>query len=248
MKVIIQGSFLLAAILVASGCNQGQASGYTPEVVKVVTRADVAPGKERALFPMVRGNQWVYDVDITIVQASGRQNRKEELTFRCTNVYTRGKKTYATLEAVMNGQVNERQQWVFEDGVGLFQESVGDPAKPFIPPQPALRFPIKKDNVFRWEGTGWVPEGRVTKSKSESKILGPEEIDTGVGRMEAVTVQNISRWENGVAVQTTWWAPGVGIARYRQEVKVLQKTKEGLQEAVAISVMRLKSQSLRGTE
>ena len=235
------------AALAVIGCNQNQAAGYKPEPVQLVTSATLNPGEERRLFPMVRGNQWVYDVEIRVTQPNGQQEmRTQELTFRCTNVVRQGNRTTATLEAVMDGQVNERQQWVFEEGKGLFQASVGYPPKPFTPMQAALRFPIQKDNVFKWEGTGFVPEGSVKKSRTESKIEGNQEVDTGVGRMEAVTVQTTSRWDTGVAAQTTWWAPDIGIARYRQEVRVVVPMQGGQRgEAVAVSVMRLKSKSLK---
>lgn len=253
MKTICQWSLLLGSFALLAGCNQNQAPGYKPEEVKLVNAADVAAGKEENLFPMVRGNQWVYDVDISVMVAGGQQqNRKQVLTFRCTNVLTQGNKIYATLEAVVNDQVNERQQWILEKGKGLYQASVGDPAQLYTPPQPALRFPVKEGNVFRWEGTGFVPEGAVKKATIESTIMKTQEVDTGAGRMQAIPVQAIYKWDTGIAAQTTWWAPGVGIARYRQEVRAVQnsmeKGKPVKREAVAVSVMRLKSMSLIGSE
>ena len=246
-------SALFFSLLLLAGCNQNQASGYVPEVVKITNAAEAAAAKDESYFPMVRGNQWVYDIT-TNVTVGGTPSRaqEQEMTFRCTNVYTQGNKTYATMEAVARGQVNERQQWILEKGKGFFQASVGDPAKMFNPPQPAIRFPMKEGNEYQWEGTGFVPEGNSKKAKMHSKVLAKVEVDTGAGRMMAVPILTILSWDTGSAAQTTYWAPGVGIARHRQEVvavRTVQRDGKSVQEqAVAISTMRLKSSTLKKAE
>ena len=151
---------LICSLLPLAGCNQNQASGYVPEEIKIVNAAQAAKAADLDYFPMARGNQWVYEVSTNVtVGGSPSRSDKQEMTFRCTNVYTQGDRTYGTLEAVAKGMVNERQQWILEKGKGLFQVSVGDPPKAFTPPQPAMRFPMKEGTQFKWEGHGFVPDG-----------------------------------------------------------------------------------------
>lgn len=234
----------LATFAVLAGCNQGQQAGYVPQEIKIVNDGTLKRGEESRIFPMQRGNQWVYDVDVTIIANGQRETREQQLTFRCTNEYRQGNKHFATIEAVIDGQVNERQQWMLEDGKGLFQIAVGFPAKTYTPPLPALRFPIEPDMRFQWEGRGFVPEGQETESKVTSQVDDTEEVDTGLGRMISIPVRTTNTWATGVAVQTTWWAPGVGIARYRQEARISRTIQGQRVEYVAISVMRLRSMSL----
>ena len=244
---------MVGVLALMGGCNQNQATGYVPDIVEVVNAADVAAKKDESILPMARGNQWVYDVEISaMVAGSQQQKRAQELTFRCTNVYSQGDKVHATLEAVTGGLVNERQQWTLVKDKGLFQNSVGDPPNPFVPPQAAIRFPIKEGMEYRWEGTGFIPQGTIGKSKVATKVEKLQEVDTGAGRMQAYPITSIINWATGVAVQTSWWAPGYGIVRYRQEVRaiesIMEKGKVVRKEAVAVSVMRLKSTSLKGSK
>jgi len=246
-------SAIFVSLLFLAGCNQNQATGYVPEEIKIVNAADAAAAKDESFFPMVRGNQWVYAIS-TSVTVGGTPSRAQEqdMTFRCTNVYTQGDKTYATMEAVARGQVNERQQWILEKGKGFYQASVGDPPKIFTPPQPAMSFPVKTGNNYTWEGVGYVPEGLSKKAKMESKTLARQEVDTDAGRMITVPILTVISWDSGRAAQTTWWAPGVGIARHRQEVvavRTVQRNGKAVQEqAIAVSTMRLKSTTLKKAE
>lgn len=244
---------LICSLLPLAGCNQNQASGYVPEEIKIVNAAQAAKANDLDYFPMARGNQWVYEVSTNVtVGGSPSRSDKQEMTFRCTNVYTQGDRTYGTLEAVAKGMVNERQQWILEKGKGLFQVSVGDPPKAFTPPQPAMRFPMKEGTQFKWEGHGFVPDGTSRDAKMDSVVQKNQEVDTDAGRMMATPILSTISWATGRAAQTTWWAPGVGIARYRQEVvavrDVMVKGKPVKQQAVAVSTMRLVSTTLKKAE
>ena len=229
------GILLVAGALAGWGCNQQpKAEGYKPEEVKTVTIAEFEPGKEEVLMPFKVGNEWVYEVDIDmrLRNQAAREQTTRELVFRCTNVRPVGKQTRAVMEAVEDDKVNERQVWILNNK-GLFQTSVGMPEIPFEPAQPAFRRPVKPGSTFQWQGKGFVPDGSVSDAQSESKIEPLQEVDTGIGRIKAYPVTTVTKWKNGVAQSTTWWAPGIGIVRYRQEVAAAG--------GVAIQVMRLKS-------
>jgi len=66
---------------------------------------------------------------------------------------------------------------------------------------------------------------------------GIQECDTAMGRMQAVAIETRWTWgtgqKQGGAVSTTWWKPGVGIVRFRQEI--------GVQGQTGVQLFRLKS-------
>jgi hypothetical protein len=238
----------VAMAVLTAGCNPGKPAGYKPEVIEEIGTGTVPKGEEGRYFPLAIGNQWVYDVDITVRRDGKESKTSQELTFRCTNVNKVGAKTFATLEAIIDGKVNEQQQWSLDDK-GLYQLSVGAPPKPFDPPQPAIRFPVEPKNEFVWKGTGFVPQGRVDKGESKSIVLGVESADTGIGRFRTLAVETTLTWATGGARSTTWWAPDYGIVRYRQEADMVGKAPDGkLVRIQAVQVMRLKSKSFRNAK
>lgn len=231
---------LLGAVTL-TGCNQNR--GYTIDPPVVLSNKPFEKGKEAELFPLTVGNEWVYEVDITYIpnaKNATRQVSKKELTFRCIRVNTVGGNTRAILEAVLEGQVNERQEWLLNKE-GLYQVAIGYPRKPFTPPQPVMRFPIEAGGEFQWKGTGFVSDGQVRECRTKTQVLGEQDVDTMLGTVKAQTLQTQTIWRDGgrdwQSQNTTWWAPGIGIVRYRQE--------SATKEAVAIQVMRLKSYSLK---
>ncbi|MBN8690665.1 MAG: hypothetical protein J0L72_07710 [Armatimonadetes bacterium] len=240
--------FGMLVLVVTAGCNNAS-PGYKPEEVKLVSSGLIKAGEERRLFPLERGNQWVFDIETTIIRPDGkRETDQKEMTYRCTSVLKQGKRTYYDLESVIGDDVIEIQRWYFEEGVGYFQVSVGYPAKPFEPPICAVRLPLEPGNRFDWKGVGYVPEGIKAPSTATTKILGLQQVDTGLGRMEGYAFETEVKWASGLAKQSTWWAKDVGIARYRQEVVAVAKDQKGNPiRIIAISVMRLKSMSLKST-
>ncbi len=224
-----------------SGCNRSTGYKITPPAV--LSAESFKPGQESTLLPLTVGNEWVYEVDITVIpngKNATRQVSQKELTFRCTRVTKVGNDTRAILEAVLEGQVNERQEWLM-NSTGLYQVAVGSPRKPFTPAQPVWRIPMELNSEFQWSGTGFVSDGVVRPCRTKSQVLGEQDVDTILGTVKAQTVQTQTIWREGntdwQSSNTTWWGPGIGIVRYRQEAI----TKQG----VAIQVMRLKAYSLK---
>lgn len=232
---------LIAGAVALTGCNQGgggaKAGEYKPVEVARLETAEFKPGGERDLFPFKVGNSWSYDAEISF-RPNGAQPQPpvvKVLRFRCTQVVKTAKGIRVNMEVVMDGRVNEVQEWLLTDQ-GLFQSSVGYPGRPFNPPQPAWRSPMQIGAKFSWKGTGFTPDGQVGPGESTSEVLPKQDVDTGLGQVNAVPVQTRLSWPKGRALSTTWWAPGYGIVRYRQEAI----TEQGL----AVQVMRLKSVSI----
>lgn len=238
MKVSLITICLTFAAVILSGCGGPQATGYKPESVSVLESKPYKPGDEDALFPFRVGNEWTYQVE-------AQENHKgqpaptrstKRLTLRVTNVVRIGKTTKATVEAIIDGRVNERQVWVLNES-GLFQTSVGQPPVPYTPMMPAFRTPLTKGAKFSWSGNGFVTDGTISKATAEGLVLGPEEVDTALGRVQSIGVQTSMAWSNGRSVSVTWFSPGVGIVRWRQEIAT--------PNASAIQVMRLVSKIVR---
>lgn len=240
---------LIGACVVAagvlSGCNQGggKTDGYKakePEELKTVEFKEGTPGAEDVLFPFAVGNQWDYEVEIDQRKKDepARTKTSSSLTLRCTNVTKIGTMTKATIEAVMDDQISERQMWLRTKS-GLFQLSVGMPSVPYNPYQPAFRIPLKAGGEFEWAGQGFLPDGSVGEGISRSKVNKMTYVDTMMGRVQAYGVDTLLRWRDGQAASTTWYAPGIGIVRYRQEVVA--------KNGSAIQIMRLKSYRLSDT-
>lgn len=235
---------LSAAVL---GCNKGggesktsvrENSEYKPVPVERLDSVPYKPGEEELLFPMKVGNAWTYEVEENIrrLNAPAPVTTRSELILRCTNVVRIGDKVKGTIESVYQGRVNERQVWTM-DKSGLYQTSVGDPAIPYTPPMPAFRSPLTKGAVVEHKGRGFVADGSVTDFTGSTIIDGPAEADTGIGRVNAMAVRNDMKWAKGVSASTTWYAPKIGIVRWRQEVSA--------NGVVAIQVMRLTKLDLK---
>ena len=87
------------------------------------------------------------------------------------------------------------------------------------------------------KGRGFVADGSVTDFTGSTIIDGPAEPDTGIGRVNAMAVRNDMKWAKCVSASTTWYAPKIGIVRWRQEVSA--------NGVVAIQVMRLTKLDLK---
>lgn len=209
------------AALILAGCGSGGGGGsYEAKSVKQIEPAKLAPGQEASIFPWKVGNQWTYTLDGFQQSAQGQASQPTiEVTYRVVSVDPVPGGEKATLEVTRDGAVMDRQVWTRNDK-GLFQVSVGQTATPFDPMQPALLFPLDTGKTFKWTGKGVVPNGTVGTSKSESKVTGPQEVDTEMGRLSAIAVETQSEWTSGnlkgLTNSVSWWKPGTGIVRFKQ--------------------------------
>ncbi len=231
---------MAALSIVACGKSDQAASNAKPP--PKIQPAVVAPGQEMSLFPVAEGNQWVYEVNTSLQTNQGTRTNTQEATFRITKVSPEGDGKLATMEVVIDGKVSERSQWSV-DSSGIYQNSAGNPVVPFKPRQLIVKFPIANEGTFSWTGTGRRNAGSNGLQTVNSKILGPQEVDTPMGRLSAIAVESESTWKDAKNTYsmkgTIWWAPNIGIVRYVQAI--------GAPGAISTVVLRIKSKSLKGS-
>jgi hypothetical protein len=217
-----------ATVVFASGCGSGPGSEYQGKPAAKIVPAQVRSGDEQILFPLKEGNQWTYSVDNQ--QSIGGQNSSgtAEITIRVAKVTPDAGGIRADLETVdRNGKVNQRQSWAVS-AKGIYQLATGNPQVVYSPPQPAILFPFKTGDGFEWSGTGITPLRRNGTSTNKNRVLAAQEVDTDEGPISAIPVESSGTFEakddkgqaiKGMSVTTAYWAPNVGIVRYRQDLQ-----------------------------
>ena len=221
MKMKSMGWFVVVAGIALAGCGHG-GSTYQPKPPAKVDAFVVTEGADQNLVPFQEGNQWTYTAKVTA--SNGKVQRAAapiENTYKITKVEKTPEGVRASFEITTAGKVTDTQVWLANDK-GLYQISVGVPPKAFTTPQPIIVFPAKSGTTFNWEGSGLLPNGKTGKNVVESKILGPQEVDTAAGRVNAIAIEGKTTYSDagGVsakATSTIWLAPGIGIARYSQD-------------------------------
>lgn len=208
------------AAAIAAGCGSKE-PGYKPKPVAQIPKASVAPGEEATLFPLAVGNQWVFTAKSRFAAGGQAQDTDGELTLRVASVANVANGKQAVIEIIQDGKVNERQIWV-QDAKGVFQVRAGRNNVQFSPRIPVIEFPIQEGRTTQWRGTGPVPAGNPGPHAADIKILGVQEVDTDMGRMSAYAVESQSKWTRnnvqGSSVGTTWFAPKIGMVRFRLDL------------------------------
>lgn len=231
----------LAMGLLAIGCGKKSENSYKPKAAPKIQPASVKPGEEAALFPFASGNQWVYEATAGAQANTGQQSGGAfELTFKITKVEEGANGKIAFMSIIRDGKVASDQKWVV-NSKGLYQASSKIGEGDFQPMQPQVMFPVTDGSEFSWSGVGPRPVGKPGPYKLNSKVLGPQEVDTGVGRLSAIAVESTGSWKDGnkqIQVATTsWWAPGIGLVRY------VQNTNDGT--IATAQTLKLKSHTLK---
>ena len=221
---------LIAVPLALLGCGQG--GGYSPQTAKKVADAAVKPGDEASLLPLKVGNQWVYTVE------TGQ--RTGELTLKVVDVRTEGGATIATISSTLdNGSPSTSQFRV--DSKGIYQLSDGS-GRNYSRPMTLIAFPLEKGKDLKESVDGPRPFGG-TSGPMESTIryVGPQHADIVKDRIGALAVESVTTWQTdeGQAVSQgiTWWTPGIGFVRQRQQF--------GVGQGGLTVLMKLKSHSFK---
>ncbi|MBV6457551.1 MAG: hypothetical protein HONBIEJF_00664 [Fimbriimonadaceae bacterium] len=232
---------LIVAGMLVAGCGDKSSNTYKPQPTPKIPVAKVNPGEEGTLFPFTAENQWVYEATATAQANTGEQRGGNfELTFKIAKVDNQGDSKVAQVQIIRDGKVESNQRWV-SNSKGLYQASSNAGQGDFSPMQPQVMFPIAEGGTFSWTGNGPRPVGKPGTYTVTSKVIGPQEVDTGLGRISAIAIESKSQWADGKktvqATTTQWWAPGVGLVRY------VQNTTDGT--IATAQTLKLKSHTLK---
>jgi hypothetical protein len=234
-------SGISAAALVAvavSGCSHKPDDKFVPKPPETVPAAAVTPGNEASLFPLDKGNQWTYSVELLVRSKGANQPLQNyETVWTVTDSKQTPNGIEATIDTTLPGKKSDKLKWR-SNSKGIYE--IADGAVEFTPAFPVVLFPVKEGNTFAWNGLG--PNGTPTggAQTSQRTVRASEVVDTDMGQMSAIPVDDHgtveAKGKKGNTLATDWFAPGVGIVRLRQEVVV------GDQGYVLL--LKLKSKSL----
>ena len=222
----IQSIYALSLIaVVLGGCSQKPKDNFVAKPPETIPPATVTPGNEGSLFPLDKGNQWSYTVTyVTRVSGQDQPEKNSSTTWTVTDSKQTPNGIEATIEtASPNSPFKDHQSWR-SNSKGIYELAAGTPTISYNPPLPVIVFPVKADFTYKWSGTG--PNGtKQGGSQSSQRIIrASQEVDTAMGKMSAIPVEDIGTvtisGKKGTSTSTTWFAPGVGIVRLRQEVVV----------------------------
>lgn len=239
---IFVSSTAMAAGLLLAGCGSG-GSGYKPTPSKPVDVAAVKPSDETSLMPLSVGNQWTYTGQTGIRVQGKSQTQDFELTFKVVKVTPSANGKIADIEIVSNlpNAKTDRQRWEV-NSKGIYQLAIGNPLVAFDPPQPVILFPADAERKFSWKGKGITPAGKQGSTTAESRILAPQIVDSASESVSAIPVETKGTLDvnntKGQYLAMAWWAPKIGLVRYRQEVVIANQN-------VLVQILKLKAKTVQ---
>ena len=234
-------SLILVGFLVV-GCASSPSSKPQSKTDVAVPEVKITTANQRDLFPFAEGNKWTYSVDITRQLAGrNRETTTGEMEYQITKVTKDGGFTKATISVLQDGVRKDEQQWGVDDK-GIYQLSIRKDRVAYTPKQPVVRFPIKDQDKFDWDGKGLTPIGKLGRMVYAFKQDGMQNADTAMGSLYCVYMQSGGGFKNndgtaGKIGVNSWFAPGIGLARYRQVVAV--------KEGESSITLRLKSYTVK---
>jgi hypothetical protein len=241
MKFLV-GLTVASVLLCLTGCGSSE---YKPvkQAIKV-KEYKLDPNNYANLFPFTEGNRWTYALESS-AQVQGQPNTETvaEFEYRVKQVIKESPTaTRAILEVYRDTELREEQEWMV-DATGLYQMSLGKDRRAFSPKQLVLKFPIKEGETSSWEGSGPTPLAKPGTMKYQFKVDKIQPIDTDVQgeALSGLFVENAGTFkadgQEGILAQNTWYVPGVGLARYKQVLK--------LKGVEAVLTLRLKSYTVK---
>ena len=227
--------------IISLGCSSTAPKPADPKSdVKALT---ITSKDQKTLFPFAEGNTWIYTLEIA-AQATNtpKKSMSGELRYTISKVFNDSPTASRAIIDVFQGtKKSDTQEWGCDDK-GLFIISTGADHKAYSSRQPILHFPIKDQDSFKWEGSGTTPVGKPGKMTYAYKYDGTQMVDTDMGQMNAAFMQSAGVFktdsgEFGKLGVNSWYCPGVGLVRYRQEIE--------LKNAATAITLRLKSYNVK---
>jgi hypothetical protein len=224
--------FLLCAAVVVAGCGSKGSSGYTPKPIKTATVTPIAPGEDKTLFPVAVGNQWTYESVSDSVSQNQPRRVTQNITMEVKAIEPDGNGQKVTVELREEDVIKSTQIWKIDD-TGVYQVSVKteQAEAQFTPPQCVLKFPVKVDEEWTYEGVAPSALGIKSNNKSVSTNKGPQLVDTYAGQVSAYRVDTKteltgSAMQDGKSVplagsqmSSAFFAPKMGMVRLVQTVQ-----------------------------
>jgi hypothetical protein len=169
--------------------------------------------KAEEVLPLTVGNTWTYELRAEEYQGAKKLgSMTQTVMYRVQTV--NGNR--ALLDLSQEDQVVDRQTWENRPD-GLYQLTTSLNSVPYKPAQIAAPLPLKKGKRFHWAGSGLMPDGSMGAGQAVSEVLDPEPVDTAMGTLSAYPVSTVTTFNGGRCDNTTWFRPGVGLIRLRQE-------------------------------
>ncbi|MCH7903622.1 MAG: hypothetical protein IH944_03540 [Armatimonadetes bacterium] len=223
---------LLTLVFAAPLAGCGKKDGYESKRIAKVAVLTIEEANSLPIMPLAKGNQWVYSVTV------GNQRIETELIVQ--DVRQDSGATLATIGVASTGSLSQTSDWKL-DASGLYQLTAGAEGELFVPPQLLVKLPIIIGDEYEQDCNGRWPTGGSGDFQVKSRVVGVQEVDTGVGRLSAIAIESLTTWENeGIqygATGMTWWVPGIGFVRQRQEI--------ALPSGNFVATYRLQSHSLK---
>lgn len=207
------------------GTDSAKATGSSPTASKSVPPFSLDDPK--SLFPFKEGNSWVYEVQVEQqIQGQNPQGSTTEMEYRVTKVINEGKVTRAIISVYQGTEKKDEQEWAVDD-TGIYQLSIRTNRVAYNPRLPVVRFPLKDQDKFQWKGTGLTSISKVGQMTYNFKNDGTIDADTAMGSMKCVYMESGGSFKTnegieGIVGVNAWFAPGVGMARYRQRFVLKQ--------------------------
>lgn len=202
-----------------AGCR-GKVAPYVPTPSPQPAPVETKVERPVDLMPLEAGNQWSYNLRTESYQGDKQMNATEyPVAYRVVAPRANGG---WLVQLVQDDQVIDRQVWRSSSNA-LFQDTAADRATDtirdvaFVPPQPLAVLPLQTGQTFSWSGRGVMPDGLISQGHAESKVLEPQTVDTAMGTLSAIPIRTVTTYPRGSTEITSWFKPGVGLVRYRQE-------------------------------
>jgi hypothetical protein len=206
-------SIYLILLVAVVGCRSKPGT-YTPTPPPKVEPLSGPVTKADEVLPLTVGNSWTYELKLEEYQGGKKQgSATQTVAYRVLSV--NGNR--AMLELSQGDEVVDRQAWENRPD-GLYQLTTSLRDVPYKPAQIAAPLPLQKGKRFVWVGSGMMPDSSMGTGRAVSEVLDPEPVDTAMGTLSAYPVSTLTTFKGGKCENTTWFRPGVGLIRLRQEM------------------------------
>lgn len=225
--------FVLCAIVTVAGCgSKGGGTTYTPKEVKTATVTPVAAGEDKTLFPIAVGNQWTYESASQAVVEGKPRSVTQSITMEIKSIEPDGNGQKVSFELREEDVVKSTQIWKVDD-TGVYQVSVKTETAEakFNPPQCVLKFPVKVEEEWTYNGTAPSAVGAASKVSGKSINKGPQLVDSYAGQVSAYRVDTAHTIKGslvqagktvpleGTMNSSAFFAPKMGMVRLVQTVQ-----------------------------